>query len=185
MENTNSIILPDFKAKKTRNKKSASKKESKKVLVEKEALPRTNRTVFCKYCESERILNPDQYQSLFDLHGSDEKVNEEFCCKPCEMSMKNNPFYFWTIYGEQLHVLSKNLKTAFDIYKTSAKSSADAVAMQNMSVSFLKECKIFDPNFEFIIVDRLPVGLKIKNFPFVGTVVLNVYENRKQRIIIQ
>ena len=33
MENTNSIILPDFKAKKTRNKKSASKKESKKVLL--------------------------------------------------------------------------------------------------------------------------------------------------------
>lgn len=180
MENIDNIILPDFKAKKTR-----PKKEPKKVLVEKEALPRINRTVVCKFCGCDRILNPDQYQNLFDLHGSEEKVNEEFCCKPCEMNMKNNPFLFWTTYGEQLHVLSKNLKTAFDIYKSSSKSPSDAVAMQNMSVSFLKECKIFDPNFEFIIVDRLPVGLKIKNFPFVGNVVLNVYENRKQRIIVE
>ena len=179
MENIDSIILPDFKAKKTR-----PKKENKKVLVEKETLPRINRTVVCKYCESDRILNPDQYQSLFDLHGSEEKVAEEFCCKPCEMHMKNNPFYFWVTYGEPLHILSKNLKTTFDIYKTSARSQADAVALQNMTVSFMKEVKISDSNFEFIIVDRVPVGMKIKNFPFVGEVILNVYENRKQRITI-
>ena len=85
MENIKSIILPDFKAKKTR-----SKKEPTKILIEKESLSRTNRTLICKYCESDRILNPDQYQSLFDLHGSEEKVNEEFQCKPCEMNMKNN-----------------------------------------------------------------------------------------------
>lgn len=180
MENIKSIILPDFKAKKTR-----SKKEPTKILVEKESLPRTNRTLVCKFCESDRILNPDQYQSLFDLHGSEEKVNEEFQCKPCEMSMKNNPFFFWAMYGEHLHILSKNLKTAFDIYKTSSKSSTDAVAMQNMSTSFLKECKILDPNFEFIIIDKLPVGMKIKNFPFVGNIILNVYENKKQRIIFE
>jgi hypothetical protein len=179
MENIESIILPDFKAKKTR-----PKKENKKVLVEKETLPRTNRTVVCKYCESDRILNPDQYQSLFDLHGSEEKVAEEFCCKPCEMIMKNNPFYFWVNYGDSLHILSKNLKTAFDIYKTSSRSSADAVALQNMTVSFMKEVKISDSNFEFIIVDRIPVGMKIKNFPFVGEIILNVYENKKQRITI-
>lgn len=180
MENIDNIILPDFKAKKTR-----IKKEPKKVLVEKESLPRVNRTVICKYCSNERILNPDQYQNLFDSYGSEEKVNEEFFCKPCDMNMKNNPFLFWSIHGEQLQILSKNLKTAFDVYKSSSKNPSDAVAMQNMSVSFLKECKIFDPNFEFIIIDRLPVGIKIKNFPFVGTVILNVYENRNQRIIIQ
>jgi len=179
MENTDSIILPDFEAKKTR-----PKKEPKKVLVEKETLPRTNRTVVCKFCESDRILNPDQYQSLFDLHGSEEKVSEEFFCKPCEMSMKNNPFLFWVIYGEPLQILSKNLKTSFDIYKTSSRSREDAVALQNMSISFMKEAKILDPNFEFIIIDQIPVGMKIKNFPFVGTVILNVYESRKQRITV-
>lgn len=179
MENIESIILPDFKAKQTR-----PKKENKKVLVEKETLPRTNRTVVCKFCESDRILNPDQYQSLFDLHGSEERVAAEFCCKPCEMNMKNNPFYFWVTYGEPLHILSKNLKTAFDIYKSSAKTPVDAVALQNMSVSFLKEAKISESNFEFVIINRLPVGMKIKNFPFVGEVILNVYENRKQRITI-
>ena len=179
MENIDNIILPDFKAKKTR-----SKKEPKKVLVEKETLPRTNRTVVCKFCESDRILNPDQYQSLFDLHGSEEKISQEFCCKPCEMHMKNNPFSFWVIYGEHLQVLSKNLKTTFDLYKSSSKSPADAVALQNMSIAFLKEVKILEPNFEFIVIDHLPVGMKIKNFPFVGTVILNVYENKKQRITI-
>jgi hypothetical protein len=98
--------------------------------------------------------------------------------------MKNNPFSFWVIYGDHLQVLSKNLRTAFDLYKSSSKSPADAVALQNMSIAFLKEAKILEPNFEFIIIDYLPVGMKIKNFPFVGTVILNVYENKKQRITI-
>jgi hypothetical protein len=48
----------------------------------------------------------------------------------------------------------------------------------------MKEAKILDPNFEFIIIDQIPVGMKIKNFPFVGTVILNVYESRKQRITV-
>jgi hypothetical protein len=180
MENIENIMLPDFKAEKPR-----SKKQPKKILVEKESLPRLNRTVLCKFCQNDRILNPDQFQNLFDLHGSEEKVNEEFFCKPCDMNMKHNPFLFWAMHGELLHVLSKNIKTVFDIYKTSSRSPADALALQNMSVSFLKECKISDLNYEFIIMDQIPVGLKIKNFPFVGNIVLNVYENKKQRIIIE
>jgi hypothetical protein len=180
MENIENIELPDFKAEKPR-----SKKQPKKIMVEKESLPRLNRTVFCKFCQNDRILNPDQYQNLFDLHGSEEKVNEEFFCKPCDMNMKHNPFLFWAMHGEPLHVLSKNIKNVFDIYKTSSRTPADALALQNMSVAFLKECRISDPNYEFIIMDQVPVGLKIKNFPFVGNIVLNVYENKKQRIIIE
>jgi hypothetical protein len=180
MENINSIIIPDFKAKKSR-----LKKQPQKILVEKQSLSRINRPLNCRYCESEKILNPDQYQNLFDLHGSEEKLKEEFFCKPCEMNMRGNPFLFWSIYGEHFHILSKNLKTVFEIYKTSSKSPSDAIALQTMSFSFLKECKISDNNYEFIIIDKLPIGMKIKNIPYVGTIVLNIYENRKNRITIE
>lgn len=177
MEDTNKINLPDL------SKKSKAKKQ--KNTEQKETLPRTNREINCIYCENQKILNPDQYQALFDLHGSEQKVNEEFFCKPCEMQMRNNPFKFWTIYGEQFKTLIKNLKTTFEIYKSSSHSLEDATALQNMATSFLKECKIKEPNFEFIITDRNPVGMTIKSVPFVGDVVLNVYESKNNRIIIR
>lgn len=176
MENINTIDLPVLQ------KKPGRKQKNK--IIEKEVLPRTNRDLSCIYCESEKILNPDQYQALFDLYGSEEKIKDEFYCKPCEMQMKKNPFSFWTIYSDHYKNLIKNLRTAFDIYKTSSRSLADANALQNMSLSFLKECKIKEPNFEFIIKDTVPVGMWIKSVPFVGDVKLDVYETKSNRINI-
>jgi hypothetical protein len=179
MEDTNNINLPDLP------KKSGKKTKTKDKPIENQILPRTNRDLVCIYCENEKILNPDQYQALYDLHGSEEKIKDEFFCKPCEMQMKNNPFKFWTIYGNQFKTLLKNLKTTFEIYKTSSHSLEDATALQNMTLSFLKECNIKEPNFEFIIVDKNPIGMTIKSVPFVGDVVLNVYESKNNRIIIR
>ena len=180
MENVESIILPDFDAKPKRQKKA-----SKTVLVEKESLPRVNRTVVCNYCDTGKVLNPEQYQILFNMHENEEKLQAEFMCKACEMAAKRNPVEFWTVHGEQLHDLSKNLKTAFDLYKNSARQPQDAVAMQTMSINFLKDCHIFEPNFEFVTENRVPVALKIKSIPYVGTVVLKVYESRKYRINLE
>lgn len=177
MEDINKINLPVLK------KKPGRKPTTNKI--EKELLPRINRDLFCIYCESEKTLNPDQYQALFDLYGSDEKIKDEFFCKPCEMQMKKNPFRFWTIYGDGYKNLIKNLKTTFDIYRTSARSMEDAGALQSMSVNFLKECNIREPNFEFIIKDAVPMGMCVKNVPFVGDILLNVYEPKPNRIIIK
>jgi hypothetical protein len=175
--------MPAFEGKP--KKAGKPKKEPTKVLVEKEVLAKTNRTVICKYCESPRILNPDQYQTLFDQYESEEKLNEEFMCKPCDMDMKRNPIKFWTLFGEPLQILSKNLKAAFEAYRMSARTDADVVSMQTTCIAMLKECKIVEPNFEFIIHERFPVALAIKNIPYVGTVILRVYEQqRKNRIHI-
>ncbi len=171
--------MPDLSA------KPKTSKPPKKVLVEKETLSRVNRTVICPYCESEKILNPDQYQILFDYHGTEQAVLDEFMCKACEMDMKRNPIKFWAIYGEPLQILSKNLKSAFDQYKNSSRGEPDAVNMQVSCSAFLKEFKIVEPNFEFIIVDRLPIAMKIRHFPCIGNIILRVYEQRKNRIYVE
>lgn len=183
MEDINKIILPDL-SKKPDAKKTAKKTAAKRVKEDKETLPRVNRKLNCRFCDEERILNPDQYQKLFDIHGSEEEIQKEFECKPCYMEMKINPFLFWTKYGDQLQTLCKNLKTAFDVYRSSARGVAEARALQTMCGTFLKEAKISDTGYEFIISEHLPTGLKIKNFPFVGDISLFVYENRKSRIRI-
>lgn len=180
MENILSIVLPDFgKEKKT----AKPKKPPTVVTVEKSILSKINRTVTCKYCENQRILNPDQYQSLFEEHGSEEVLNEEFMCKPCYMNMKRNPIKFWTIFGESYQTLSKNLKYVFEAFKSSPQNNADVVTLQAESARVLKECGIID-NYEFVIHDKLPVAITIKSAPFVGIISLRVYEQKKNRIYI-
>ena len=71
MENINTFILPEIK------KPEKPKKESKKILDTKERLTRVNREVTCAYCDELKILNPDHYQLLYDIHGSDEKISAE------------------------------------------------------------------------------------------------------------
>lgn len=178
MEDINKITIPNLE------KKVGRKQKNNKITVEKNLLSRINRELDCIYCESKKTLNPDQYQALFDLHSNEEKIKEEFFCKPCEMQMKKNPFKFWTIYGDNYKNLLKNLKTTFDIYKTSNRSLEDANALQNMTISFLKESNISEPNFEFIITDKIPTGMIIKNVPFVGRIYLHVYESKNNRITI-
>lgn len=179
MQDINSIILPEISSSKTKPKKSNTT-----VLVEKESLSKTNHIIVCNYCGSDKILNPVQYQNLFDTHESEEKLKEQFMCKPCEMNMRKNPFEFYTIHGEQFETLSKNLRNVFDAYRNSTRNPNDGVVLQDTAVSILRECKIIEPNFEFIIDNRVPVAMKIKNVPFVGTVILRVYEPRKSRIYV-
>lgn len=188
MENIESFVLPDITASKTtKASKAPVKKSSAKVLmVEKEVLSRVNRMVTCNYCDVDKTLNPDQYQQLFDIAGSEETLKVEFMCKPCEMEMKRNPIRFWTLFGEPLQVLSKHLKNAFEIFRNSAHTNRDVVNMQTQCMVHLKECKIIEPNFEFVIQDRQPVAMRIKNIPYVGSLILKVYEQqRRNRINIE
>jgi len=178
MENIEKIVIPSIPKK--------EKNESKKtVLVEKESLPRKNRTITCRYCQVDKILNPNQYQTLFDACGSDEqRVTEEFMCKACEMSMKRNPFLFWSNYGDAFSGIIKDVKSIFDTFRNSRREVSDAVNLQNSSVSVLQGYKIPDSNFEFIVVEGLPSGIRIRNVPFVGSISLNVYKTGKEKIEI-
>jgi hypothetical protein len=178
MENIDSIILPDL------TKKPKTEKPPKKVLVEKSVVSRVNRNVVCGYCEIEKILNPDQYQLLLDTHGED-KIAEEYICKPCEMNMKRNPLEFWAIHGPQFKIMIKHLKNSFDSYKHSTRQGPDAVKLQTDVASIMFANKIVDPNYEFITENWIPVAMKIKNFPCVGSIILRVYEQGKNKIVIE
>lgn len=180
MENIQDIIIPGFPIQVEEEVKE--KKKVKKILDVRERLPRTNREIKCIFCEQEKILNPDQYQAYYDYWGSEEKVEKEFFCKPCDVLMKENPIKFWFLKDSRILKLMKNLRTAFDLYRISSRGPNDAVTLQTMSVGFLKECNISDNNFEFIIQNQLPVAMKIKNIPFVGDLQLNVYANNITQI---
>lgn len=175
MENIDSIILPDL------TKKPKIEKPPKKILVEKEIVSRINRNVTCGYCEIEKILNPDQYQSLLDNHGSE----DEFMCKSCEVTMKRTPLEFWTVHGPQFKIMSKYLKNTYDTYRNSARQGSDAMKLQADSAAIMLANKIVDPNYEFITENQIPVAMRIRNFPCVGSVVLRVYEQGKNKITIE
>jgi hypothetical protein len=179
MENIDTIILPDLQEKKPR-----AKKEPKQVLVQKTILPRINRTLTCNFCKSEKILNPDQFQLLFDIHETEDKVAEDFMCKQCEMQMKRNPYEFWTIHGNQFFELAKEIKVEFELFKQAAKTQPNVLTLQNKCTTILGNYRIANDNYEFITSNQLPIAIKIRNVPFVGAVILNVYENREKRVQI-
>jgi len=179
MENIDQIVLPDF------GKKEKKEKEPKKVLVEKTQLSKINRKIDCNFCQTEKILNPAQYQTLFNLHDTEEKLKAEFMCKSCEMEMKRNPILFWAIHGNCFEILAKQVKTVFDDYRSSARSTQDLVNLQTDTMQLMLDSKIKDSSVEFLLTNNLPTGLAIRNVPFVGTVTLNVYETKTNRIIIQ
>jgi hypothetical protein len=183
---TESIILPKNLGNPKPEKKKTTK-ESKNVVVEKQSLPRTNRTLGCIYCQTEKILNPDQYQKLFDIYETEEKIKEEFFCKPCEMQMKRNPFLFWAKHGELLHELAKSLKSTFDGFSNSTKSVNDASVLQRTCSEILTEYKISPDNVAFISnpSTNVPEALIIKNMPFTGEVIIKVYEPKNNRISIR
>lgn len=185
---TESILLPE-NLDKPAKKKTANKasKEPKIIVVEKQSLPRVNRTLGCIYCQTEKILNPDQYQKLFDVYESDEKIKEEFYCKPCEMHMKKNPYLFWAKNGEIFHDLAKNLRTVFDQFASSQRSPNDASVLQRSCSEILTRNKISFDNVAFIsnATTNIPESLVIKNLPFVGEVIVKVYESKNNRISIQ
>jgi hypothetical protein len=175
MENINTFILPEIK------KPEKPKKEPKKILDVKERLTRTNREVNCAYCSELKILNPDHYQLLYDIHGSDEKIADEYMCKPCDIKAKHNPVEFWLTHGELLQNLSKDIKDMFDAYNGSFKTQQDMAVLQSILTDKLKSSNI--TSFSILISrDNLGKGIQIKNFPFVGTINLKIYEQRKNRI---
>jgi hypothetical protein len=177
MENIDTFILPDIK------KPEKPKKEPKMVPNARDRLTRSNREVPCAYCSEIKILNPDQYQLLFDTHGSDEKIKDEYMCKPCDMKAKNNPVEFWLRHGEQLHVLAKDLKEVYDLFNASFKTQQDLVALNNIVRDKLSVLKI--SNFSILISrDNTARGIQLREFPFVGTINVKIYEDRKTRIEI-
>lgn len=196
MEKTSDLQIPaEFSApppKKNRLdnlKKGKPKNENGQIDENRPRLPRINRTVKCIHCSEDKILNPDQYQSYFDFWGDEDKITRNFFCKPCDVTMKENPFAFWYPKSELTKRLMRNLKTAFGIFRTSGRTSEDELAMTEMIVHYLKEAKIdASPNLlshshlEFLIRDKLVIGLKIKNIPFVGTLTLLPYESEKIEI---
>lgn len=160
-------------------KKEKKAKEIKTIEEVRERLPRVNREIQCIHCRDLKTLNPDQYQSYFDYWGSIEKVEREFYCKTCDVAMKENPFKFWTFHGDNFKRLGKYLKSCFENYRKSNRNQEDLVSLQNMSLHFLHEADVREPNYEFVIVDSLPHAMKIKNIPFVGNIQLNVYDDAR------
>jgi hypothetical protein len=181
MENTTDFVLPVIE--KTRKPK---KQPPKQILEERPRLPRTNRTIKCAFCASEKILNPDQYQALFDYWGNEEKIEREFMCKDCDVAMKDNPILFWAKYSELLPALARKIRAAFEVFNSSTKGNENTVVLQNMVNSFLGEVKI-DTRLAEYGTEPAPNGftvknLKLNNMPFIGTVTLYPYEQPSNRI---
>lgn len=174
---------------KDKNFKSSITTKNDILIIEKERLPRTNRLLQCNYCNSNRILNPDQYQSYFDYWLDEEKIQRNFICKPCEMSMQENQFRFYLFHSELTRKLIKEIKAIFEKYRKSRKTNTD---VNNMSYALMVTAgnnKLFvgdfNSNCEYIIdpAQRLIVGLKVKNFPFVGAVEIRPYEKPQISIL--
>ena len=177
----NSIIKGEEEPKKKFNPidNLRKRKETKEIMDTRPRLPRTNRTINCIFCEEEKILNPDQYQSYYDYWGDEDKIIKNFSCKPCEMKMKENPIKFWYAHSDSSKKLLRNLKTAFDLFNLSEGNIQDITSLQNMCDHFLAvESFCSRNNFEFIIEDRKARGMKISNVPLVGTVIYKPYDNK-------
>lgn len=167
-------------------RKGKKKTETNPLEETRIRLVKVNRTVKCIHCEEDRILNPEQYQSYFDYWGDEDKIARNFVCKPCDVQIQDNPFRFWTIYGEQYRKLTKALKAAFEAFKDSARTSQDELRLTQTIIMHLNNANISatpqllsNTHLEFIISNKLVTGLKIKNVPFVGTVTINPYESTK------
>ena len=121
----------------------------------KKLLSKVNRPMNCIFCETERILNPQQYQAYYDYWGDEDKIKRNFVCKPCEVKQNDNPFLFWLTNHEMVKRLTTN---------------------------FLQQNKIDSANMEFILENQLPVAIKIKNMPFVGTFEFRPYTEEKIKL---
>ena len=165
MENTTKFNLPDFNAPKEEPKKRGPKQA--KTTVEKPVLPRVNRYTKCAFCQQERVHNPDQYQKRFDYFGSDEAILRHWKCQDCETEEKDNPIKFWFKHSSVVNDIANSLKPVFETFV----QDRNVQRLQDDTVSVLTSNKIFAPNFEFLIANQLPDGLKI-NFPFIGNVIV-------------
>lgn len=148
----------------------------------KKLLSKVNRDVKCIFCEESRILNPQQYQAYYDYWGDEDKITRNFICKPCEVKQNDNPFLFWLYNHDMVKRINRGLKATFEVYKSSGRSNDDVVALQNMATNLLQQNKISSDNMEFILENHLPVAIKIKNMPFIGTFEFRPYNEEKIKI---
>ena len=186
-ENTTDFVVPEMET----VKKRKTKQQTKQILEERPRLPRTNRTIPCAFCTTDKILNPDQYQALLDYWGNEEKIAREFMCKDCEVAMKDNPFKFWARHGDLLHALTRKLRAAFEVFNATNRGTSDVISLQNMVNSFLGEAFINNSLVEYI-TEPQPIpqnpraffvkALKIRNMPFIGTTTLQPYEPVNSRL---
>jgi len=181
LENTTEFVVPEMK-----QRKRKEKKEPKQILEERPRLTRTNRTIPCAFCATEKILNPDQYQARFDYWGDEEKLAREFMCKDCEVSMKENQFKFWAKHGELFQTLTRKIKAAFEVFNASNRGNPETVTLQNMVNSFLGEAFIDPRTVEYGTEPAargfLVKTLKLRNLPFIGTLTLQPYESVNNRL---
>lgn len=194
MENTTDIKIPEGftpppvedttvkpKFNPINNLKGGKKLKENEIMDERPRLPRTNRTVKCIFCDEEKILNPDQYQSYYDYWGDEDKIVKNFSCKPCEMKQKENPIKFWYLNSNESKRLVRNIKTAFDLYRASEKRKEDILVLQRMCDHFLAVESFCDRRvFEFVAENQLPEAIKIKNIPLVGDIILKPYDEKRK-----
>jgi hypothetical protein len=173
MENTTTFKVPDFEAK--------PQKPGKKI--EKELLTRINRDVKCAFCEQTKLLNPDQYQKRFDYYGSEDAIARNFQCQVCETQENTNPFRFWFDHSLVVNDLANDLKPIFRSFINGPKTGNEVVKLQNETHDLLRENHIQAPNFEFLVRNGLPEGIKF-NFPFIGLVVIKPLEYKKENKVI-
>lgn len=181
---TNTFIIPDLtnptfiteKSEEVADENLQSKSKEPKKLA------KVNRPINCIFCESERILNPKQYQSYFDYWGDEEKIKRNFVCKPCEMLQNENPFSFWLKNHDSVKKVVRALKAVFEVYKGSSKAQEDVVTLQNMTNNVLKDVHVDITKIEFLLENRLPVAVRVKNMPFVGDFEIRPYDEIKIKI---
>lgn len=173
LEDTNTINIPDFSEQP--KKFNPLDNLRKRKVVEKELLPKRNRDICCSFCGTTKTLNPTQYQAYFDYWGDEDKIARNFICQPCDTYRKDNPFKFWLEYSEQSKKLSKKLKAIFEIYASSQKTDQDKLSFNNMFNNTLQEFNIWftenwGTNCELLTENKLPIGAKVKKFPFIDQV---------------
>jgi hypothetical protein len=180
MENKTTFELPVFE--KESKEKGKPGPKQKATTVEKPLLPSINREVKCVYCEESRTMGPAPYQKKFDYYGSEEAIARHFQCQECETAEKTNPFKFHLEHSDVVNNLANNIRPIFERYNNSGKQQQDVLNLQSYTDQVLGQAKVFAPNYEFLITNGLPDGLKI-NFPFVGKVIIRPLEFTKVKKI--
>jgi len=154
-------------------KKTKSVKRQKTDI---ENLPKVNRTIPCAYCETDKILNPHQYEKRIAYFGNHDAVLRHFKCQECETSENENPFSFNLRHSQIAFQLANELKSCFERFNV----SGNALVIQSEVASILSKNGISAKNHSFVMKDNKAQSLKI-NFPFIGDVLISPLEFRKDK----
>lgn len=191
MEDTTKFNIPDFEVSPEGDQPASitEKKTPNKKEKVPNKLPRMNRTVNCIHCSAARILNPDQYESYYSYWGDEDKILRNFVCQPCDSLRKDNPFKFWLMYSPLVLKTIRSLRTTFELYKSSSRSAEDQNSLYVMTNNILGQGNLycgtdFPSNCSLITENFLPVGVRLKKFPFVQEEIeFRPYDDVKVKII--